>query len=184
MSRKWRSKAGRPRKEGPRTPGGKLRPTDGPTPEALAHRTALGVPADRARVTGSALRVLHENGTLSWAEFQAGESLRAAWLRWRSLSGCPHRTARDRGGRGSDADPAWREFDDATRAYEERLAVALAGCAAHRLLLAYLDQLCFEDVLPARLLERSNLGLAHRAMVKAALAALAKHLRIADREAA
>lgn len=192
---------------GPRENNGRLKrdlrkPEDkiGPTPQMLERRAEI-VPYDKWRGAGSdgkksadlylaylakgegpgkALHTLYDRNDISYREWQAGEKLRASWIRWRSLQGIPPRTQTTRG-KASNYDPEWEQLDEARQEYEERLMVCVNAGGPTALIRATIESLCFEDMVPPRVYEIGTVPIMIRENIRKSLAALATHLGIQER---
>lgn len=176
-------KGGRKREQGERYASGRLKPRDiGPTPELIARRAEI-VPLYHAKqqAAGQALGMLYLRADITWAMWQAGESLRQSWYRWRSLQGIPPRTQTTRG-KGSDYDPEWEQLDKARAEYEEKMHVCIKATKHSALTRATIECLCFEDIVPPRVYEIGSVPSLIRECIVKALGDLAAHLHIEDRK--
>jgi hypothetical protein len=178
---------GRTRHKGAREPNGQPQRTWGDIipPEVLEQREKL-VPKSRAKdaEAGTALGILYCRSDITWAMWQAGERLRQSWIRFRGMAGTPPRTITSKaGGRLLSAnDPEWPDLDRAKHDYEEKFAVAVSGSKKTVMVIAMLDMICFEDKVPPRVYETGGVPDMLRQTIRDALGALAKFLRIEERE--
>lgn len=173
---------------GPRENNGRLK-RDNRKPEVrveatkeLLDRRAEVVPfaLRETQDAGKALGILYCRADITWAQKEAGEKLRASWIRWRSLQGIPPRTQTTRG-KASSYDPEWTQLDEARQEYEERLKVCMDAGRQYTLIRAILEALCFEDIVPPRVYEIGTVPSLIRENIRKSLAALATHLGIQER---
>lgn len=182
------AKVGRKHKPGERYPSGGLKPE---APQMALQRRAeilgVGLPANSKNLCaaefGRSTGILYARGIISWAEKEAGERLRGAWLRFKAYGGIPSRNIRQPG-KANHFDPEWEDFEKAQAEYLTFLYTACAGAKSAWLAEDLLNAICFADDLGLCpfLFNNTPNGASYRRIVKDSLAALAKHLSIGERE--
>lgn len=191
------AKPGPKPRPGPRENNGRLKRDNrkpeehyGPTDEAIERRKdalrtkgpaqVISFDLAKSQNAGKALGILYCRADITWAQMEAGEKLRASWIRWRSLQGIPPRTQTTRG-KASAYDPEWTQLDEARQEYEERLRVCVNAGGPYVLIRAIIESLCFEDMVPPRVYEIGTVPSIIRENIRKSLAALATHLGIQER---